>query len=286
MTSEQVASKVQSRKLANLQLNQQNLQDYTDCPRRFQLRHVLGVAWPAVKAEPIEEAERRARLGQRFHRMAYQHSLGIPAGQLESGIDDEDLRRWWHNFLTAPPRGLPMGLRRAEVSLSTPLAGYRLTARYDLLAADPGERLVIADWKVRRPKRAHFLEKRLQSVVYPYVLVEAGAAFNGGEPAQPEQVTLIYWFADAPDDPLTLAYDAGRHATDRTRLTALIREIEAHDEAVWPLTDDARACKFCTYRSLCDRGRVAGDVDELDDEPELEELLDIDLEQIAEIAFQ
>jgi len=271
-------------RLADLHLSQHNLQDYADCPRRFQLRYVEQVAWPAVKTEPIAEAERRARLGQRFHRMVQQYFEGIPAERLEAGADDPDLRRWWHNLAAAPPRDLPTTCR-VEISLSTPLNRYRLTARYDLLAADTGGRLVIVDWKTQRPKNPQNLLKKLQTVVYPYVLVEAGAAFNGGQPVQPAQVTLLYWFADAPDDPLALAYDATRHAADHERLTALIGEIERRDEAVWPLADDARACKFCVYRSLCERGRVAGDLDELDEEPETEELLDIDLEQVAEIAF-
>jgi hypothetical protein len=284
------STNLQACRLADLQFSQNNLQDYADCARRFQLRYLLGVTWPAVKAEPIAELERRARLGQRFHRMAQQHALGISAEQLAEGLDDEDLRRWWHNYLAAPPRDLPTAIRRAEVSLSAPIDGYRLTARYDLLAVDPGQRLVIVDWKTRRPKNPQPLLNKLQSVVYPYVLVEAGATVNGGQPVRPEQVTMIYWFADFPDDPLTLAYDAARHAADRERLVALISEIRAHcDEnlEIWPLTDDiARACKFCVYRSLCDRGSVAGDLDELDEDLDLEEILDIDLEQVAEIVFR
>ncbi len=154
-------------KLVNLQFNQHSLQDYADCPRRFQLRYLLGVTWPAVKAEPIAEMERRASLGQRFHRMAHQHALGIPAERLAAGIDDKDLRRWWRNFLAAPPHNLPTDIRRAEVSLSAPLAGHRLVARYDLLAAEPGHRLVLVDWKTQRPKNPQRLLDKLQSVVYP-----------------------------------------------------------------------------------------------------------------------
>lgn len=272
------------------QFTQNNLQDYTDCPRRFQLRYLLGVTWPAVKAEPIAEAERRARLGQRFHRMAQQYALGISTERLEAGLDDDDLRRWWRNFLAAPPRDLPAATRRAEVSLSASIDGYRLTARYDLLAVDPGQRMVIVDWKTRRPKNPKRLLNRLQSVVYPYVLVEAGATVNGGQPVQPAQVTMVYWFADLPDDPLTLAYDEARHAADREHLVALVGEIRGRCDQnleIWPLTDDlARGCKFCVYRSLCDRGSVAGDLGELDEDLDLEEILDIDLEQVAEIAFQ
>jgi len=272
------------------QFSQHNLQDYADCPRRFQLRYVLGVTWPAVKAEPIAKMERRAWLGQRFHRMAHQHALGIPVERLAAGLKDEDLYRWWHNFLATPPHNLPTSIRRAEASLSASLVGHRLVARYDLLAADPGERLVIVDWKIHRPRNPKRLLNRLQSVVYPYVLIEAGTAYNSGQPVQPEQATMIYWFADAPGDPLTLTYDATRHAANHDRLVTLVHEIDARcDEnpEIWPLTDDvAHTCKFCTYRSLCDRGSVAGDVDDLDEDLEVDQELSLDLEQIAEIVFQ
>ena len=288
MDNETHLADVHARRLESMQFSQHSLQDFADCPRRFQLRYLLRVAWPAVKAEPIEEMEWRARLGQRFHLIAYQYALGIPAEQLEKGIDDDELRRWWRNFMSAPPRDLPVGIRSAEVSLSAPLESYRLTARYDLLAADPGKRLFIVDWKTQRPKHPRYLLDRLQSVVYPYVLVEAGATFNGGQVARPEQVTMVYWFADFPDDPLRLGYDVERHAANHDRLMALIRDIEtccAEDIETWPLTDFDRKCKFCAYRSLCNRGSVAGDLGDLDEDWESEELFDIDLEQVAEIAF-
>jgi hypothetical protein len=272
-----------------LRLSQHSLQDYVDCRRRFQLRYLERVAWPTVKAEPVEAWETRLRLGQQFHHMAHQHALGIPPGQIAAGVDDEDLRRWWHNFTTAPPPDLPTGLRRAETALIASLGGHRLTARYDLLAIEPGERLVIVDWKIARPKKPERLREKLQSVVYPFVLVEAGSTLNGGQSPVPEQVTLIYWFADAPDDPLMLPYDAARHAANRQRLAALIDEIEAlcrENVETWPLTPEARTCKFCTYRTLCNRGTTTGDLEELNEESESDDPLTIDIDQIAEIAFR
>jgi sulfatase maturation enzyme AslB (radical SAM superfamily) len=87
-----------------------------------------------------------------------------------------------------------------------------------------------------------------------------------------------------------LAYNAARHTANHDHLITLVNEIDVRcDEnaEIWPLTDDVdRQCRFCTYRSLCNRGRIAGDLEDLDDDPELEPVLDIDLEQVAEIAFQ
>ena len=39
--------------------SQSSLQYYFDCPRRFQLRYIEHLAWPAVETEPVLENERR-----------------------------------------------------------------------------------------------------------------------------------------------------------------------------------------------------------------------------------
>jgi hypothetical protein len=52
------------------------------------------------------------------------------------------------------------------------------------------------------------------------------------------------------------------------------------------LTPDEGHCRFCVYRSLCERGTAAGsldDVDYRDFETEIE--VDLDFEQIAEIEY-
>jgi len=272
---------------SDFQFSQGNLQDYVDCPRRFQLRYVLQRAWPAPLASPLAEAERRMEMGQAFHRLVCQHVLGIPADVLTRSVADPDLARWWHNYLTALPPGLPTALRRAEIVLSASLSGYRLVAKYDLVAVTPGERAIIVDWKTgQRPPARSALESRLQTRLYRYLLVEAGTQISEGQPISPEQVEMIYWFADFPTQPEHFLYDTVQFVADGDYLSGLIAEIERRDETIWPLTSDERRCRLCHYYSLCERSAGAGPPDELDDEPTTPLTdLDIDLEQIAEIVF-
>jgi hypothetical protein len=75
---------------ADFRFSPSSLQDYVDCPRRFLLRHVQQVAWPALVAEPALENERRMRLGAAFHRLVRQHFLGIPPAL--SGADPSATR--------------------------------------------------------------------------------------------------------------------------------------------------------------------------------------------------
>jgi CRISPR/Cas system-associated exonuclease Cas4 (RecB family) len=267
------------------QFTQGKLQDYVDCARRFQLRYVLMQPWPALITESPQEAESHVQRGRDLHLLAQQYALGLEPERLAETIDDAILKRWWQTFLSHPPPGLPETVRRAEVVLSASLAGYRLLAQLDLLAIEPGERLVVVDWKtaLRRPARAT-LARRLQTEVYRTLAVEAGATFNGGRRPDPEQVEMVYWFAEHGGATERFPYDADQHAAHREHLTELIADIAAHREAIWPLTLDARQCRFCNYRSLCERGVKAGFLEDLEAELELEEP-EIDLEQIAEIAF-
>jgi CRISPR/Cas system-associated exonuclease Cas4 (RecB family) len=267
--------------------SQASLQDYVDCPRRFQLRYLLRLAWPALEAEPALENERHMQQGAAFHRLAHQHTLGIAPEKLAQTVTDADLRRWWQAYLERGPEGLP-ATRYPEVLLSAPLGNYHLIAKYDLIATDPGRQAVIVDWKTsrKRPKRS-WLAERLQTKVYPNLLVRAGNHLNDGQPFEPEQVEMVYWFAEYPDDPARFAYDAAQHEADAAYLTSLIGEIERMGDEDFPLTAQERHCKYCPYRSLCQRGIRAGAFDEMEEEAESSDDFDLvlDFEQIAEIEY-
>jgi CRISPR/Cas system-associated exonuclease Cas4 (RecB family) len=215
----------------------------------------------------------------------HQHTLGIPEAALTATISDSDLLNWWHAYLHTPPPGLPAEVRRSEIRLSTPLGGYRLMARYDLLAIAPGKRAVIVDWKTsQRRSTRNWLAGRWQTRVYRYVLVEAGAELNGETAPSADQVELIYWFTNYPQQIERLAYDANQYADDRAALLAAVAEIAARDQENWPQTEDDKRCRYCTYRTLCDRELV--DAPEPDWEPHEEpEDWEIDLDQVGEIVF-
>ena len=271
----------------DFQFSQNSLQAYVDCPRRFQLRYIRRLAWPAIEAEPVLDSERYLQQGAAFHHLVHQHVLGIPAERLDEMVIGQDLRRWWRNYLDGGPADLPLS-RYPEIVLSTPLAGHRIVARYDLIAVQAGRRSVIVDWKTSRKRsERRWLAERLQTRVYPYLLVQAGSQLNGGRPLEPEQVEMVYWFADFPADPERFAYGLARHEENGDNLAALIEEIRGLEESEFPLTPNVRRCRYCPYRSLCLRGIQAGRLDEAEDEGDVHDDLDfsLDLEQIAEIEY-
>ncbi|GAB4322211.1 MAG: PD-(D/E)XK nuclease family protein [Phototrophicales bacterium] len=258
------------------QFSQSALQDYVDCARRFELKYIQKMRWPAAESEPIELQEAHMRRGALFHQMIHLHHLGVPPEQIATTEMDDDLRLWWQAYLESDVlQNLPQN-RYPEYTLSVPLAGRRLIAKYDLLAYDQS-RGVIVDWKTSlwRTKRA-VLEQRLQTVVYRYVAVAAGVI-----PA--DQLTMIYWFAAHPEDIAILPYSQAQYSQDEHYLTALLQEIEKRE--VFDLTVHVNRCFYCVFRSLCERGVSAGDFEGIDEIDIDDDAFDLDFDQVAEVVF-
>lgn len=268
--------------------SQNSLQDFLDCPRRFELRYLEKQSWPAVRTEPALEVERHMLMGQRFHLMVQQHQSGLPAELIDAQAGDSQLEVWWQAYKDHFPAGLPP-TRRVELMLAAPFRQYRLVAKYDLLAIQPGQRASIIDWKtnLKKPRRQALLA-RMQTRIYPFLLVEAGTFLNGGTNFLPEQVELIYWFTADPQNPEFFPYSTTRYDEDKAYLESLIDQIEAASRLGFQLTSDQRMCQFCNYRSLCDRGDRAGIMNEADteeDETMQTSGFDLDFYNIDEIAF-
>ena len=269
---------------ASFTFSQSSLQDYADCPRRFQLRSIEQLAWPAVETEPIIENDRRQQEGQLFHRMVQQHLLGLPAEKLARLASTPELARWWENYL-----GCELDItgcaQYTELVLVAPVGPYRLLAKYDLVAVKPAGNAIIFDWKTyhKRPKD-EWMAARLQTRVYRALLIQAGAYLNNDNPFLPEQIEMTYWYAGFPSEPARFPYTASQYKRDWDALTSMINAISNH--RYFSLTEDEKKCAYCPYRSYCNRGEKAGALDESEagmDAAAAE--FNINFEQIAEIEF-
>jgi hypothetical protein len=283
------------------QFSQGNLQDFNDCRRRFYLRHVQQLAWPAVKSEPFIENERFMQQGTAFHRMAQQYFLGIPAGDLSKLASTPPVDTWWQNFTRHVPQMPGIAIHGArffpEFSLTGSIANHRVVAKFDLIVALPDDKLIIYDWKTShgRPRRT-WLAQRTQTRLYRYLLLVAGRQLLD-TPLIAENITMVYWFAGFPEQPEVFLYDANSAAQDSSEYQQLLRTIESLVEEDhpkepgigFPLTSNEKHCTFCQYRSLCNRGVRAGTITSTDeyifeDESGLTHI-ELDFEQIAEIEF-
>ena len=281
--------------------SQSSLQSYVNCPRRFWLAYVEQLSWPALEAQPYDELEQQLRLGGQFHQLVERAEAGLAVDLLTDGLE-YPLDEWFESYLRHRPADLPTEVVEVERVLSVPLAveggQYRLAARYDLIAVG-GEgadrRAVILDWKTnKRVTRRSTLQQRMQTLVYPFVLVEASAGLPWG-PLLPEQVEMRYWFTAAPAEAVAFRYSNDLHEANRERFEHLLNEIlrgkGERDFCKVPDTDENRKrfCSYCIYRSRCDRGTKAGNLEEYDEEEfsdvDLERALEFTLEEVQELAF-
>ena len=248
--------------------SQSSLATYEQCSRRFYLRYVRRLNWPAPLTSAAEKWEATMRRGQLFHHLVQQDALGMEVSGMVQHGGDALLQEWWRNFTRHPPANLPAGPIFSEIQLSVPLGGHRLVARFDRVVCGEDGRICILDWKTggRRPDQEAYA-RSWQTLVYCYVLVEGGSVLNQGQAISPEQVWLVYWHASYPDLLQPLDYSLSKHQEARGRLQAAIGEIASRrQEGDFPLTRDWAQCRRCEYRSYCERGREAAAEWEIDEE--------------------
>lgn len=240
----------------NFSFSQQNLQDFLTCKYRFLLKYIRRLAWPSIESEPVMLQEARMELGQQFHRMVQQYFAGIDENILASTVQDVMLAEWWQSFIALKLIDLE-GQKSAEKVLTVPFAEHRMVAKYDLLIENDGN-FTIYDWKTSQylPSRLT-LTKRMQSIIYPFVLHASLSAQKHLHPSG-FSIEMIYWFAAHPAKPVHINYPKGQYAEDEEYLSEIINQICSNNEDWFVKTAEEENCKYCRYRSLCDRGIKAG----------------------------
>ena len=240
--------------------SQNNLQKYVDCKRLFYLQEIEHLEWPAIESEPVKIQEDRMALGSRFHLLCSQYLLGIPEELIRESIDSSEISRWWNSFLqlglSPSPNVLP------EKAATVPFGDYRLTAHFDLLIKQPDGNHVIYDWKTNQhqPKR-DTMENRMQTLVYPVVLSKF---LDPDQTQKQSSIDMIYWYPEFPDKPLKFRFHKEDINYNQQALEKLITEISASSSDDFVMTDNAKRCQICPYRSYCRRGVKAGEMSEME----------------------
>ena len=272
----------------SLQLNQSNLQDFLDCPRRFQLSVLEDTSWPAAYSEPIGNFELSTQRGNRFHLLCHQFFSGVDHKLLENSISDPDLKSMWDSFFPFA-RKLENYRLFSESLLSIPFFGHRLIAKFDLIVEISSEQYIIFDWKTASKKPArNLLEKRFQTHLYPYIFNQAGHDLFPNIKIQPTLINMHYWYPLASYHEEVFNYSDRKHQIFENELQDIITTINdlIQNNGDFQLTDHLHHCQYCVFRSLCDRGITAGTYE---NSPYLnqEDLTNVrfDIDQVGEIEF-
>jgi hypothetical protein len=146
--------------------------------------------------------------------------------------------------------------------------------------------MTIVDWKTSfKPAPRSLIMARMQTKVYPLLVVDAGRNLFGGTPVLPEQVEMIYWFTNAPDQAVHFQYSQQQYQADYAALENTISEITHCRPGQFAMTLNERNCAYCVYRSLCNRGVGAGRLEEMDWDEEAGLANQVSFDQIAEVEF-
>jgi len=265
--------------------SQHSLNTYLRCPRRFLLKYVDRQPWPIPEDRDPREYQEHLERGRLFHQWLARLHLGLDVEPIVAACGDPRLQVWWRAVRSFDRDALPSGLREAELPVVVPLGAYRLYARYDYLALDPGGDAVIVDWKTLEVRPSfEVLRERIQTRVYLYTLVAAGHVLTGGTPVDPERAEMLYWFANYPEETAIVPYSAGGFQRDGQFLVRLVEEITSQPREAFLRTQNERNCARCNYRTLCQREGAepaAEGEDWLDEDIDFE----LELEEVEELEY-
>ena len=263
-----------------------NLQDYADCPRRFELKYILKQSWPAEVSQPVQEVEEKMEKGRLFHKLVNQFLSGVSGDMIVDSLGDSQTIVWFERFLEFFEESgiLPFA---SELRTITSLAGYRLVAVFDLIGINAEKKPVIIDWKTSiQPPRESFYQGKIQTGLYPLIAAKSLENIFRDVNFEKYPVTMQYWFPEFPEKTIRFVKNLDEIESDRERISGLIKEIEETPEGNFLKTDHLKRCDYCEFRSLCRRGILAGNILQQDEYADLEQILgELTLEEIEEISL-
>ncbi len=176
-------------------------------PEQYYSRHVVETTVPHLSSAASER-------GQRFHQLMQQQYLGLPIAALLK--DDSELARYWQAFQTFPPPLLPGAEQRAEWPIAIGQPPFQLYGVVDLWV-ETTDSIQIVDWKTyRRVPQSFALEHHWQTRLYCYL----------AQTLYPQhQIEMLYWFTEAPQQPIRIRHTVQRQNAIQQRLTVLLAQL-------------------------------------------------------------
>jgi hypothetical protein len=228
---------------------------YEECPYRFYMERVLGLA-PMDQAAPDDEAMLSAP-EERTARGAAVHAL-LEWSQANEWQDLLEPVRQWIGSPLRERIGAESTRTRAEVPLLLGVGGTVLRGSIDLLVEREGAPPLVLDYKTDRLAGADPAERAahygVQRSIYALAVAEALGA---------REVEVAYVFLERPDEPAVTLLGAAEMVAARTSLEETIARIgrgdfpvAAEEQRDWSL------CRGCpALRGLCSGPRLDSEAD-------------------------
>jgi CRISPR/Cas system-associated exonuclease Cas4 (RecB family) len=261
--------------ISQMYFSQHALATFDTCALKFRRRYLDGLYWPSTWAGDPEQLK-AIEQGEIFHLVARRYYSGIPEGPLE-----EPVKSWFQALKKFRPREQE-ALYLPEQEIRLDAGGLKLLVKLDLLMVLPDGRAVIYDWKTTPHKpRASFFAKSLQTIVYRYVLKQAGKQYSPKGGFSTEDISMIYWNPRYPKEVEPLGYNEEDFQRDEKILRQMIEEIKEKSYEEFYATGDTKKCGYCVYAPICHGTAV--DYSQLE---EVEDELDLDWDSIEEFVLE
>jgi len=273
---------------ASLVFSQGSLQDYLECPRRFELGFLKDTPWPAPQSSPLSSYEKLTETGNQFHLMCHQFFSGIDPDLIAKTAFNSDLLDLWQSFqpYALSLLGYPSF---TEQILRIPFMNHFLVAKYDLIVMLPENEFLIVDWKTSKQKPTRTsLSSRVQTILYPLIFYQSVSDLFSVDYTSPSSIKMLYRYPLSSEPEELFPYSETKHEEAFQFITDLIAQIEFHilENRQFALTDDLSKCEYCKFRSFCERGYHAPPIPpgtDLESEDLSSTYFDIDM--IEEIEF-
>ncbi|MGE5416649.1 MAG: PD-(D/E)XK nuclease family protein [Acidobacteriota bacterium] len=248
----------------NFYFSQLALSTYLTCQLKFRRRYLEELHWPRPTTPAIDQGNDFHAISERFYLTGemdyYEGKMGEWSRQLEK-----------FRPLNPQSKFYP----EQQIRLNTDI---KLVARYDLVVFE--DKVYIYDWKTDANKlKKSYYTGSLQTIVYRYLMVEAGGQLWPDRSITPQNVIMCYWNPNYPAEPLYLEYSAAQFKRDGKALHELITEIKNKPWNEFLTAGNKKACMYCEYSPICHGKPEEGDIDFDPDD------LSISWDDIEEIGF-
>jgi len=245
------------------------LQDFIDCKRKFKLKYIDHLSWPAPLSQLNTKYSEAITRGRKFHQLIQQHFIGIPDYELFNSIQDHTVRQWLKNALSFEISSEKQTKKMVEYHVSYINKGVLLTGVIDLLLISPDSGMKIIDWKtgLSKPNLDRY-KSRIQTRLYPYLLLQSPAfSANRFEGLKTQEITFNYWFTNFPEHSLSFTYDRQNFNQDDAYFDDLITTITLTPVEEMLMTHNIDLCRSCPFQLYCGRNIQADyfDIQESDD---------------------
>lgn len=228
-------------------ITQTQIMAYERCKRAYFLKYVRELAWPVEKT-----ARQEMQRGADFHLLVRQLIMGFPEASLLFPADNGKIREWVRSFcMSRPLEGYEQVFPEKEVT--SLFADVMWLGKFDALAIRD-DRITVYDWKTtgHRGDVSSYAASP-QTRLYRFLAMTCAPRLLGsglhGIPA--ENIEMVYWFPEHPEDAVRLPYSEQAYQEDMTWLHMKAREMCSDNEADYPCTEKVRGCRFCDYEAYC-----------------------------------